>query len=861
MLEGTRFSSIGAAMTAVVMACALCCASAFAQEPSTEETAAPETETSSAETEATAETGTTQSETEATQYESEPTQSRTEAPPAEGQAAESSSDSSTADAAPADAAPVETIPVASEPAAAPASDSAQLEDVIVTATKREKSLREIAGSIGEFDGSRLENDGKFELKDFVEQTPGVTLTTLGPHMVKLNVRGVASDAYFGAPLPSPTGMLIGDTAFNDPFITNIQPDLSAFDLSRVEVLKGPQGTLFGGAALAGAIRYVLQEPALGEWQARAFSLYEAPDGGSTALSSGAALNAPLFGDALAVRLGYVKREYPGLTDNVRQPDNIKENIDAAAGEQLRGILSWRPLDQLGVKLTHLNQDSFSPNAVVIADTPHARETKNKILPQPSIAEVGLDSLEAAYDFDTMRLTAVGSRTKKHWYVDVDISYVITGPPDEDTNPNTGTFQITDDLSKSLSQELRLQSTVAEGLQWLVGAYNADYEIFFEILDDTVANRDQAKQNGTYGTDAYYESSVFYAVGNIEAHEKAGFADLSYKFWDRLEVSAGARYYQTQVTGGFFGTGALARQQNGGQNFDFTDNDISEDGVNPKLSAAWEFTPDLSIFALASRGYRFGGLQTVPYESESALPGVPGTSNGVPQYYKSDSIWNYELGARSSWFGNTLHLDATLFYIDYKNPQVVLRTNSPTGLNLAYTDNVDSAVSYGFESMLAWLTPLDGVRLDLSGGWTDSHTTAPFQAPSPYASGCGCVIVPSGSGMPGVADYQYMAAINYVAPQIWIFDTSARVDYTYIGPGVGTLLQDYTINDYGTLNAGLNLSTAVWRLKPRLSFNVSNITDETASKLAYTVKAVPGQLIPVHYLNHPRTYTARLALDF
>jgi iron complex outermembrane recepter protein len=794
------------------------------------------------------------------------------APAAEASASEPEASTSepeaTADepetAAPApDSAPVATIPVDAEPAAAAPDDSAQLEDIVVTATKREKSLREIAGSIGEFNGSKLENDGKFELKDFIEQTPGVTMTTLGPHMVKLNVRGIASDAYFGAPLPSPTGMLIGDTAFTDPFITNVQPDLSAFDLSRVEVLKGPQGTLFGGAALAGAIRYVLQEPVLGEWQARAFSLYEAPNGGSTALSSGAAFNAPLFGDALAVRLGYVKREYPGLTDNVRKPDNRQENIDAATGEQLRGILSWRPLDVLGVKVTHLDQDSFTPNAIVIADTADAHETKNKILPQPSIAEINLDSLEVGYDFDTMRLTAVGSRTKKHWYVDVDISYVISGPPDENTDPSTGTFQITDDLSKSVSQELRLQSTVTDGLQWLVGGYNADYEIFFEILDDAVSKRDAAQQSGTYRTDAYYESSVFYAVGNIEAHERAGFLDLSYKFWDRLELSAGARYYQTQVTGGFFGTGELAKQQNGGQNFDFTDNDISEKGINPKFSATYEFTDDLSAYALASRGYRFGGLQTVPYDDGSglSLPGLPSTGNGVPRYYKSDTIWNYELGARTAWFDNKLHFDTTLFYIDYKDPQVVLRTNSATGLNLAYTDNVDSAVSQGFESMLAWLTPLDGVRVDLSGGWTDSHTTAPFQAPNPYMGGCGCSIVPAGSKMPGVADYQYMAAINYTAPQVWIFDSSARVDYTHLGPGVGTLLGDHEINDFGSLNAGINLSTGIWRLKPRLSFNVTNIMDETAPKLAYTVKAVPGQLIDVFYLNQPRTYTARLGLDF
>lgn len=830
MPKSTGLTYISDAMIAAALGCGLCCASAFAQESS---------------------------EAEAQESPAAGTGSAEAAPPAEAASPESGTQPPVGDAAPAEPAgdatapaPPPVIAVDEQAAPPPAGEAAQLEDIVVTATKREKSLREIAGSIGEFDGSELENDGKFELKDFIEQTPGVTLTTLGPHMVKLNVRGVASDAYFGAPLPSPTGMLIGDTAFNDPFITNIQPDLSAFDLARVEVLKGPQGTLFGGAALAGAIRYVLQEPVLGEWETRAFSLYEAPNGGSTALSSGAALNAPLFGDTLAVRLGYVKREYPGLTDNVREPDNRKDNIDAATGEQQRGMLSWRPLDQLGVKVTHLDQDSFTPNAIVIADTADARETKNKVLPQPSIAEVNLDSLEVGYDFDTMRLTAVGSRTKKHWYVDVDISYVITGPPDENTQPDSGTFQITDDLSQSESQELRLQSTVADGLQWLVGAYNADYKIFFEILDDTVANRDLHRQLGTDPA-TYHETTVFYAVGNIKASEKAGFMDLSYEFWDQLELSAGARYYETLVKGGFFGTGELARQQNNGQSFDFTDNEISETGVNPKFSATWQFTRDLSVYALASRGYRFGGLQTVPWSEE----------NGVPQSYKSDTIWNYELGSRTAWLDNRLHFDTTLFYIDYKNPQIVLRTNSATGLNLAYTDNVDSAVSLGVESALQWLTPLDGVRLDLSGGYTDSHTTAPFQAPNPYKGGCGCSIVPAGSGMPGVADYQYMAAINYVAPQIGIFDVSSRVDYTYIGPGVGTLLQDHKINDYGTLNAGLNLSTAAWRLKPRLSFNVVNILDETAPKLAYTVKAVPGQLIDVFYLNQPRTYTMRLGLDF
>lgn len=761
----------------------------------------------------------------------------------------------------AEAATPSTIPVAESPEPPPESGSVQLDDVVVTATKREKSLREIAGSIGEFNGTRLEDEGKLSLVDYLEQKPGITLTSLGPGLVKVNVRGIASDAYFGAPLPSPTGMFIGDTAFGDPFITNVQPDMSAFDLSRVEILKGPQGTLFGGAALAGAVRYVMQDPVPGEWQVRSFGQYDAPNGGTAVWSEGVTLNAPLYGDSLAVRLGFVHRDYSGITDNTYLGT---KDIDHSAGEQLRGIVSWQPLDNLGLKFTHLEQDSFTENAIVIADSAEGpRETRMKALPQPSIADFGMDSLEVGYDFDDMRLVALTSRTSKNWWINVDISYVITGPPDENFQREEGTFQITDDRSDSVSQELRLQSTGKDGLQWLAGLYNVDYKVFFEILDDTVGNYELNQQLGT-DPDVYHESTLLYAVTNIDAYERAAFAELGYRFWDRLELSAGARVYETQVKGGYRAVGTLARQANNAQNFDFSGNELTEKGVNPKFTATWEFTPDLSIFALASKGYRFGGVQTVPSKPCTGSPPPP-DCNGVPPDYESDTIWNYELGARTSWLDNTLHFDTTLFYIDYDKPQVVLRTNNASGFNLAYTDNVDHAVSRGFETTLAWLTPLDGLKLDLSGGFTDSRTTAPFTAASPYVSGgCGCEVVPAGSWMPGVARYQYMAAINYGAPPIGIFDLSGRVDYSYIGKGVGTLLQERPINDYGTLNAGITLSTNAWRwLKPRLAFNVSNITDVTAPKLGYDVKPVENSegLIDVWYLNAPRTYSMRLGLEF
>ena len=118
-------------------------------------------------------------------------------------------------------------------------------------------------------------------------------------------------------------------------------------------------------------------------------------------------------------------------------------------------------------------------------------------------------------------------------------------------------------------------------------------------------------------------------------------------------------------------------------------------------------------------------------------------------------------------------------------------------------------------------------------------------------------------MPGVARYQYLAAINYSSPPLGIFEIGGRVDYNYLGKGVGTLLQERPINDYGTLNAGITLSTPAWALRPRLSFNVSNIMDVTAPKLGYTVKPVQntGGLVDVWYRNAPRTFSLRLALEF
>ncbi len=725
----------------------------------------------------------------------------------------------------------------------------QLEEIVVTATKRTQSLRDIPASISAFNGQELENEGKMGLADYLEETPGVTLNTLSPGLVRVSIRGISTDANPLGGIPSPTGILIGDTAFSDPYVSNVQPDLSAFDLATIEVLKGPQGTLFGGAALAGAIRYVLQEPMMGQWQLRAFSQYLDPEEGANALTSGVAVNVPLYEDRLALRVAYVDRNYPGITDISRNPR--EEDVDEGSGEQYRGILSWQATDNLGFKLTHLQQDYSTPNAATTSDTRDRRENNKRVQAQPVNNEFTMDSLEIGYDFDTMKLTSASSYITKDLFIFADSTAGLYGPPPENFPMALAAFGTIIDDSSAFAQEIRLQSTDGDDFQWLVGAYYYDFSVRFELITDLNAHQTLIG-NGSLldrllaglpinlGT-LYEETSLLYSLANTDATERALFFDLSNTYWDKLEMSAGARLYKTEVKGGFIGKGVVARASNNGQNINFSANALKEDGVSPKLSATYRFTPDVSMYALASRGFRFGGVQSIP-----STPG-----NGVPAIYKSDTLWNYELGLRTSWFDNTLRFDITAFYIDYKNPQIQQATDALLPLN--FTSNVGASVSSGFEAGLRWLTPLPGLTLRVNGGLTDSHTTESFEA----ADG---TLVEAGAQMPGAAESQYSVALNYLSNP-GIVTIGVNVDYNYVGKGYGDITHQHEINDFGTLNGSIVLGADTWDVRPQLAFGVANILDVTGVKGGARTDPIAGAAYDTFLLNMPRTYSVRLSLEF
>ncbi len=739
-----------------------------------------------------------------------------------------------------------------------------LEEIVVTATKREKALRDIPISIAAIDGEALEAQGILSINDVLEQTPGVTGNSARPGDQRIVVRGVSTSSSPTSTVPYPVGVFIGDTALNEPYAASITPDLSAFDLAAVEVLKGPQGTLFGGAALSGVLRYRLNDPLPDRWQVRYFAQYMAPEEGSQALAQGLVVNAPVFGETgdLGVRLAYIRREYPGVIDDMRS-DPPDKDVDRGEGDQVRAALLWQPGDDLQVKFTYLDQDYAAENGLIISDSPNGpRETSGALIPWPNQHRFGLYNLEIEYDWDTLRLVSSTSRTEKERFNIIDSYGGILGTPLPGTPDAAAIPFLTDQESSSFQQELRLQSTGGGKLEWLAGIYYLNSPIRYylklnvealnqtgtlteAVLDGVISLSDVLGLgdvlSGTLetlvpgATDLECELAVLCAETNAKAEEKALFFDLTWYALQSLEVSLGARLYRTSVSGGFVGQGVGARLVNNGMSpADFTTT-ITEQGINPKFALTYRFTDEHSLYALANRGFRFGGIQNIP---EDEVQNVPAT-------YKSDYIWNYELGLRTRWFDNRLEFDLTAFHIDYTDALVVLKN----AIQINYYDNVGSARSDGIEANMRWLTPIPGVILSLAGGTVDARTTESFMA--------GRAEIPKGKPLPGSAEYQYSANLAFFGSPDWKVNVSGLFGYSYVGKTYNDIANEDIINDYGTFNLGLNFSVPSWPGAPKLALNVLNLTDKAAA--VSQIRTSVGD--DFYVLNPPRTISARFSLEF
>jgi outer membrane receptor protein involved in Fe transport len=318
----------------------------------------------------------------------------------------------------------------------------------------------------------------------------------------------------------------------------------------------------------------------------------------------------------------------------------------------------------------------------------------------------------------------------------------------------------------------------------------------------------------------------------EIRELALFGDVTRRLGDSVELTLGGRLYRVTSGGTVKFSGVLGATQPS------RDGELQEDGFNPKASLLWHATDDITLYTSASKGFRAGGIQ----------PGynLSPTATQPPDFFKSDTIWSYEAGVRTDWFGGALHFDLTGFFTDWKNAQTFQLGNN--GLT-SYIDNAGGVESKGIELALQTRLPW-GFMLDATASWTDAVTTEPFTAQD------GTVVAP-GQEWTFAPRFQSAETLSWMgAVQDWMLNAS--VTHSFLGKAWSALedSQRRPIFDYQQVDLQFGVANPALRWLPEFAFIVNNLTDERGVANQFD----GGRYVDVTYIR-PRAYTLRLSTHF
>ncbi len=657
--------------------------------------------------------------------------------------------------------------------AAEAEAPQSIEEIVVTSKSGTQSVRAISGSVTALTGAQLESLGAESFQDYLTRTPGVVFSAGIPGLSVASIRGVSTSTSVTNGQGS-TGYFINDVPMTDPFNSAGIPDIDAFDVSDVTVLRGPQGTLFGAASLGGAINYQATPPNLSAYEAHLQSTVESTDGGGVGGSGKLMLNAPLIKDVLAVRAVYVYRDDAGYIDNIGTGN---KNANSTTTEGGRIEVSWNPTSSTRVNYLYLHQLQHTDDVGDQEPDYAGRFEKNTLLSEPVDFTTTIHNLRIDQDLGFATLTATGTYHEKKSAMEVDYT-----APTASVLPGISPVterQVLD--TEGTTFEMRLASPLGQKLEYLVGVYHDDTR---EHNDDTfTASNAAALIDAYYGPllgagigEATAPGGVYFeGVGPFRGKESAVFGEATYHVTDQWKVTLGGRAFYAQTSNrtteeNFYElatAGALSVTTVGSQ---------SDRNVAPKASITWTPSDSFMAYALVDKGFRFGGPNLSP--SSKAFP--------IPSSFATDSLINYELGERSSWFDNRLQFDASLFYIDWKKIQ--LEFYSPSGFS--YVTNAGKASNYGAESSLTWrILPNLSLRTGIT--YLDASLAAD------YNPGGGSAIIPKGTTLPGASKWQVSNSLSYwlEGPLQPEFMVSER--YVSGAPGAfsgGTPQGNYTIVD-------------------------------------------------------------------
>ncbi len=704
------------------------------------------------------------------------------------------------------------------------SEQDSLSEIVVTASKRgESTIHDTPIAVSALSGAELAQTGAIDFQDFYHSIPGLAVQDDGPGDKRYILRGINASGSGTVGLYLDEVIITGE---NNQDGGGQEPDIKLFDIQRVEVLKGPQGTTFGSSSMAGTIRYITNKPDLENFSGTATEELKSTDGAALGIQTEAAFNLPLVQDHLAVRLSGIYIDLPGYISN--RFEYGANNEQSKAG---RALIRFDPTDDLTfsgmimTQTTHQDAKSYY-NLVDYAGNPvpaSAGWTQDDYARAPWQDNMNIYNLTGSYRQDYGTFTATASRFERDNDFTRDASLAAAALAGLPYN-GAGESVLEQPHDRAVdSFEGRFGSTFQGPLQLLLGFFSQQEHRKFSSYWATTNSEGYVESNPTVLLDRTIHTSI---------DEYAGFGELSYQVTSSLKALVGGRYYDIS-------TNELSSSAPGvylpGEKFD-------ESGFTPRFNIAYEFTDDLNAYLQAAKGFRAGGTND---QTAVELASVK-----IPAGYGSDSLWSYEVGMKSRWLDRKLTLNVAAYYIDWSGIQVTAQAYTPAGLAFPYVANGGKAAIKGAEFELGY-EPVAGLHLGVSGNYNSPKLTQNNPAPSIGNEGDRIPYVPLWTS---AADVEYDIPVSMLNGSVytgvdWNYTSNRFTDFNK------SSVSYFELHPYQLVNARLGFKRDSWSA----AFGVTNLAN---NKAVINIDNVVAGLYPnEYYPTRPRTATFTVTAHF